>query len=193
MVFPVSAAIPYSDYERALRAAHAMTEPAEAHGTLVGALCAVEGYPFEHWLAEILPEGPVDAEVSEVLRALYEETAESLGATDLHFDLLCPDDEAPIEQRTQALSLWCNGFIYGLGVNGGRDPRLLPGDMGEVVRDLAEIARAGVDASDDDEVNEAAYAELIEFVRVGAQLIHEELSDQRVPPAPRPPSSATLH
>jgi uncharacterized protein YgfB (UPF0149 family) len=193
MLFPVSAATPYSEYERVLRAAHAVTEPAEAHGSLAGALCVVESYAFDDWLSEILPEGELDAGTELALRTLYDDTAEALAAADLQFELLCPDDETPIEARTQALGLWCNGFIYGLGVNGGKDPRQLPGDAGEIVRDLAEIARASVDAADGDEVNESAYAELLEFVRVGAQLVHDELTESRQPPRPRPPASAAVH
>jgi uncharacterized protein len=193
MLFHVSAATPHSDIERVLRAAHAVTEPSEAHGSLVGALCVVENYDFDDWLSEILPEGELDADTEATLRALYDETAEALAATDLQFELLCPDDDTPIEARTQALGLWCNGFIYGMGVNGGKDPRQLPGDAGEIVRDLAEIARASVDAGDDDEVNESAYAELIEFVRVGVQLVHDELAESRQPPRPRPPASAAVH
>jgi uncharacterized protein len=193
MMFHVSAATPYTEFERVLRAAHAVTEPAEAHGSLVGALCVVEGYAFEHWLSEILPEGELDADTEATLRALYEETSESLAAADLQFELLCPADDVSIEQRTQALCLWCNGFIYGMGVNGGKDPRQLPGDAGEIVRDLAEIARASVDAGEDEEVNESAYTELVEFVRVGAQLVHDELAEERSPPKPRPPASAAVH
>jgi uncharacterized protein YgfB (UPF0149 family) len=192
-LFLVSAATPYSEFERVLRAAHAVTEPAEAHGSLVGALCAVDAYDFDDWLSEFLPESKLDDDTEATLRALYEETSESLAAADLRFELLCPDDETPIDQRTQALGLWCNGFIYGLGVNGGKDPQQLPGDAGEIVRDLAEIARASVDAGDDEEVNETAYAELVEFVRVGAQLVHDELADLRAPSGPRPPASATVH
>ena len=35
--------------------------PAEAHGTLAGALCALVPYRLEDWLAEILPEGSIGA------------------------------------------------------------------------------------------------------------------------------------
>ena len=52
----------------------------------------------------------------------------------------------PIEERTQALTAWCTGFLYGLGTSGAADPQRLPGELGEIVRDLTEITRAGVDA-----------------------------------------------
>ena len=74
----------------------------------------------------------------------------------MEFELLLPEDEAPIEERTRALSLWCNGFLYGLGTTGAADPAGLSTDAGEVVRDLTEITRAGVDVADGAEENEAA-------------------------------------
>ena len=49
----------------------------------------------------------------------------------------------------------------------------------EIVRDLGEITRAGVDASDSQEANESALAELVEFVRVGVQLVFDELQTLR--------------
>ena len=47
--------------------------------------------------------------------------------------------------------------------------------MGEVVRDFDEITRVDVDGGDSEEQNESAYAELVEFVRVGVQLVFDEL------------------
>ncbi|MBV8975363.1 MAG: UPF0149 family protein, partial [Sinobacteraceae bacterium] len=85
---------------------------------------------------------------------------------------------------------WCQGFLYGLGAGAITDATVLPGDVGEIVRDLTEISRAGVDASQEAESNEAAYTELVEFVRVGVQLLFEELAALRYPPAPAP---APLH
>jgi uncharacterized protein YgfB (UPF0149 family) len=113
----------------------------------------------------------------------------------MQFELLIPDDTDTLEERTRALGLWCNGFLYGLGCNGAGDPRQLPADAAEIVRDLGEISQAGVDAQDSDEANETAFAELLEFVRVGVQLVFEELGQQRTPlPTPAPvATSATLH
>ena len=53
------------------------------------------------------------------------------------------------------------------------------------MRDLTEITRAGVDASDGEEANESALAELTEFVRVGVQLVFDELEplrERHIPP-----------
>jgi uncharacterized protein YgfB (UPF0149 family) len=182
----------YEQIQRLMAASRAVAEPAEAHGTLVGALCTTGAYGFEDWLAEILPEGVAPgAAAIPSLRELYDATRAALHGTLMQFELLMPDDDAPIEQRTEALTLWCNGFVYGLGTGGAADPERLPGDAGEIVRDLAQIMRAGVDEREGLEANEAALAELVEFVRVGVQVVFEELGAARAP-AP-PPPGVSLH
>ncbi len=168
----------YAQIQRSLTASHALTDPAEAHGTLAGALCASGPYRLEDWLADILPEGmgePIDP----ALATLYAATVDALSGSDLDFDLLIPEDDRPIEERTRALTAWCTGFLYGLGHNGVADPQRLPGDLPEIVRELGEITRAGVDASDSQEANESALAELVEFVRVGVQLVFDALQTMR--------------
>jgi uncharacterized protein len=183
----------YEQIERLMSESRAVTEPAEAHGSLAGALCATDEYRLEDWLAEILPEGtvPEQAAVSS-LRHLYEATRAALSDTQMQFDLLMPGDEEPIERRTEALTLWCNGFVYGLGSAGATDPERLPGDAGEIVRDLAQIMRAGLDEREGVEANESALAELVEFVRVGVQVVFEELGALRQP-QPARPSRLQLH
>jgi uncharacterized protein YgfB (UPF0149 family) len=59
----------------------------------------------------------------------------------------------------------------------------LPGEVGEIVRDFSEITRVGVDSGQSVESNENAYAELVEFVRVGVQLVFEELGPLRSQPS----------
>jgi uncharacterized protein len=190
----------YAEIQRHLSESRALTDAAEAHGTLSGALCAASGYQLEDWLAEILPEDALGGGAAELLRDIYDATRAALTSTQMQFELLLPDDAQPLAQRTEALTLWCNGFIYGLGVNGAHDPQKLPGDAGEIVRDLGQIMRAGVEEADGLEANESALAELIEFVRVGVQVIFEDLSELRAPArapaeaAPRPSApGATLN
>ena len=173
----------YAQVQRLLSESRAVTEPAEAHGTLAGALCATGAYRLEDWLADILPEGAAAAAAAARLREVYDETRAALTGTQMQFELLMPDDEQPIELRTEALTLWCNGFVYGLGTSGAPDPEHLPGDAGEIVRDMAQIMRAGVDEREGLEANEAALAELVEFVRVGVQVVFEELGALRHPTA----------
>jgi len=167
-----------------------LADAAEAHGTLAGCLCGAAGYRFEDWLREILPEGRASEAATTTLREVFSATAAALLQPDMDFELLLPADEEPIAARTAALAQWCQGFLYGLGSGAITDVRELPGDVGEIVRDFVEITRAGVDAEQGEESNESAYAELVEFVRVGVQLLYEELAGARRQPSS---SAAPLH
>jgi uncharacterized protein len=176
----------YNHVQQLLLAERSLADASEAHGTLAGCLCAAAGYRLEDWLREILPEGRAAPGASAVLEELYAATAAALVQPDMEFELLLPEDAQPIDARTTALAHWCQGFLYGLGAGTISDASGLPGDAGEIVRDLVEITRAAVDTRQGAESNERAYAELVEFVRVGVQLLFEELAAARAPPAASP-------
>jgi uncharacterized protein YgfB (UPF0149 family) len=179
--------VPFDDLDRALAQGNAPVDPAEAHGSLCGALCAVPGYRLQDWLDEVLPDAPRGGggRSSGLLQAVFEETAQALGGGEMDFAPLLPDDESALEVRVEALAEWCGGFLYGLGA--GKIPSLdtVPGEVGEVLRDFTEISRAAVGGGESEETNEGAYAELVEFVRAGTQLVYEELATHRENSLPR--------
>ncbi|HXC60189.1 MAG TPA: UPF0149 family protein [Steroidobacteraceae bacterium] len=177
---------PFDELQRVLTLSHALTDAAEAHGTLVGSLCATP-CSLNDWLAEILPEGRADEHCSASLQAIFNSTSSALGEGTLGFQPLLPCDEASIDDRTSALGEWCQGFLYGLSAGAMLpDADSLQGEAAEVLRDMTEITHVDVDPEDDPETNEAAYAELVEFVRVGVQLLYEHLQPLREPPPQRP-------
>ena len=152
---------------------------AEAHGMLAGMLCADAAADCEQWLALVFGEARAGLSEREAatLRELYEQTRVLLDAVDFSFELFLPDDNALLAERAEALSGWCQGFLYGVGYAGaGRD---WPEDCAEILRDLADISR--LDANASGEEDEAAYAEISEFVRVGVQLVRGDLRQQGSP------------
>jgi uncharacterized protein YgfB (UPF0149 family) len=124
---------------------------------------------------------------------MFDHTRACLHADDLQFTAMLPDDDEPLAKRTEALGQWCQGFLYGLGTNPIPHADDLPPDIGEIVRDLSSIVQVGVDETEDEEANESAYAELVEFVRVGVQLLFEELAPYREINAPAVQPDASLH
>lgn len=175
----------YAEIQQVLSGERSLADASEAHGTLAGCLCAAVRYRFEDWLLEILPDGRARPDATAALRDVFIETAGALEQPGMSFELLLPEDGQPIDARATALAQWCQGFLYGLGTSVIQDAAGLPGDVGEIVRDLSEITRVGVDGEESDESNEAAYAELVEFVRAGVQLVFLELGplrDQHTPP-----------
>ena len=115
----------------------------------------------------------------------------TLVGSDADFEPLLPDDDAPLAERADALSQWCQGFLYGLGSGTTSDPANVSTEAGEIIRDLTEITHVGVDADEQKEENEVAFAEVVEFVRVGVQLLFVELAPARgEEPAP---GAASIH
>ena len=51
--------------------------------------------------------------------------------------------------------------------------------MSEVLADLAQVSHAGAVGSEAAEVEEEAYAELVEFLRAAVQIVYEELGAAR--------------
>lgn len=172
----------FDDLQRALVQSHALTDAAEAHGTLVGSLCASR-CTLTDWLAEILPDGRAEGLAARQLREVFDATSGALLEGAMGFEPLLPTDDVPITDRTAALGEWCQGFLYGLGTGVAvPDPAALRGEAAEVLRDMTEITHVDVDPADGAESNEAAYAELVEFVRVGVQLLYDHLQPLREPP-----------
>jgi uncharacterized protein YgfB (UPF0149 family) len=168
--------IRFRDFEDVLATAGGLADAAEAHGSLCGALCSMSPYKMQDWINEILPDGTALSEESAaMIERVFSATASSFGEQGMEFEPLLPDDEQPLNGRANALALWCTGFLYGLGTGYISDLEALSGDVGEIVRDFTEISRATGDDAEGDESNEQAYAELVEFIRVAAQVVFEEL------------------
>src|SRR5882672_43196 len=168
--------IGFDEFERVLSDAGSYTAAGEAHGSLCGALAAMANYRLEDWIGELLPGGRETAESSaDVFALVFTETSRSLAGLAMGFEPLLPDDDAPLSGRASSLGGWCQGFLYGIGAGKLASVEELPGELPEIIRDFTEISRAAVDEKDSLETNEQAYTELVEFVRVSAQLVFDEL------------------
>lgn len=153
---------------------------AEYHGALCGLVCA--GAPLRWDLGLPTEQGEATAATVEAGQALLSDLASQLeadlSAEDMPFAPLLPDDETDIAERASALGDWCQGVLFGIACKPGLDTDALSDDAQEMIRDLTEIARAKAGDAPDEasggQIDEAAYAELVEYVRVGAQLFFFE-------------------
>lgn len=169
----------YQAVEDVVLGNEATVSAAEAHGMLVGMLCVNADADCEQWLSQVFGEtrdGLSEAEFA-TIRELYDATRNLLEAVDFSFELFLPDDGMDLVGRAQALGGWCQGFLYGIGYGGPAGD--WTADCAEILHDLADISQLDADASG--EADEAAYAEVSEFVRVGVQVIRSELQQQPLP------------
>ncbi len=172
--------------EEGLRRAEAATDAAEAHGSLCGLVCGLGSEGQSTWLAETLADVQANESVAlqtaRLLEALAAGTRAALEGAEMTFQPLLPDDGEPLVQRVDCLAQWCQGFNHGLFVAariGDAEAELGSGHTAEIVRDFGEMAQVSVGEEEADADGEAAYAELVEYVRVSVQLVYEELSEVR--------------
>lgn len=114
-------------------------------------------------------------EDGQLLQQLHRETLRQFGSGECDFYPLLPNDDEPLNQRTDALAEWCQSFLFGLAAGGIKDFSTLPDQVGEISRDLVEFSQARHNSLEEDEQDEFAHVELVEYIRVAVQLIFEEL------------------
>jgi uncharacterized protein YgfB (UPF0149 family) len=174
--------VTFDELEEALEASAASAAAAEAHGSLCGTLAASSRFDADAWIGIVLPEageGSAALRTRNLLETLAAETEAALSGQDMDFEPLLPGDEEPLERRVAALAAWCAGFLYGIGTGGLEAEGAVPEAVHEVVRDFGEISRASIDAEESEESNESSYAEIVEYLRAGTQLVYEELAARR--------------
>lgn len=148
------------------------TTPWELHGALCGWL-AGGGANERGWLAHVFADASMEAPASgSPLDALREATAAQLDDRSFEFELLVPDADAPLAERSGALFDWCRGFVGAFGLAAGEKAMsALSPESREALADLAKLA-AAEPQDDGDEEDEEALVEIEEFVRVAALLLH---------------------
>ena len=176
----------YSSLSDALAKADAELVASESHGALCGMTCVAGKIELSDWLGQVFEEldlkNVLVKEAGQLLVGLYNDTQAQLNGSDADLQLLLPDEEQSLAQRTEALAFWCQGFTYGLAAGGLKKDQKLPEDTVELIKDMVEIARAGHDLGDDADEDEEAYMQLYEYVRMGVLLINEELQPIHVTP-----------
>lgn len=172
--------------DAALKRCGANWDAAQTHGLLAGRLAVVGAPAGPDWLLHVL-EGTDESnefrgECQTMLDTLYQSTFWQLSERLSEFVPLLPSDDSDAGMRTIALAHWCEGFLHGLVSAQHGDElreRLAAEPLADIIRDMLQITRAEFDEATDEETNEAAYTELVEYLRVAAQLAYEELSPYR--------------
>jgi len=153
---------------------------AEYHGALCGALCVKKPEDIDLFrLLESTGQKAGDgADAGNALAELRGQSAEALGSTEMSFNPLLPDDDAELPVRVRALSAWCEGFLFGLSTRAGLNIKATSAEMQEIIRDFTEFTRAVTYEEEDQDIEENAYAELVEYIRVGVQLVYLEMHER---------------
>ncbi len=151
---------------------------AECHGFISGYYCASHNLKleslFEHLISDVDDAAAME-QCHKIIASMSLTIIKTMGSDELTFQPLLPDDNASVTDRALALSEWSAGFVSGLGIGGAIK---LNDDCDEFVKDLVSMSKMETVASDDEE-GESALFELVEYIRVGVQMVYLETVNQQ--------------
>ena len=168
----------FDDFYHLLTQAEVATSPAEIHGMLCGFVCVGQklngGFLIDILLKRLGTRPPFMLGSQGAIVGLYDAACRQLSGLQT-FQLLLPDEQHELEERAEALSLWCEGFLYGLGLGGSSIEDETPDVIHEALYCIAEIAKLEIIHLEVTELDKLAYDEAIEFITHAIPLIYEEL------------------
>ena len=179
-------AINHDDLDRALKRCGSSWNAGQVHGLLCSRLSIAGADGVSRWFAQVLdetdPDNALRGECEAMLDSLCANTWRQLVERQSEFDLLLPEDADSTALRTAAMAQWCEGFLHGLVSENHSEAlkqRLSGEPLADIIKDMLQITRATLGDDRDLEEEENAYNELVEYLRVAAQLTYEELAEFR--------------
>ncbi|WP_019616435.1 UPF0149 family protein [Psychromonas ossibalaenae] len=174
-----------------LEDADLFTNASETHGVLSGLVCGGVKLDDQSWrphFNDVVNEGlGLPRNAQKLVESIYGQVVNQFTDDGMGFNLLLPNDDVPLDERAEAMAQWAQGFLVGFGMvqqalNQASD------EIQELIRDIRDISQVSLDFEQEDEESEIAFAEIVEYLRVGAMLCFNAFS--RKAPAP---VSKTLH
>ena len=169
--------------DRVKKKARISIDVSEYHGKICAYLCCDNASAEDLLPEEINADGSSlsseTMKLKTVFLSLIAETLEQLNDAEMSFYPLLSPDSKSLTDRTLSLSSWCRGFIDGFGhviaqKNISND-HIEQDIIGEIIEDFSQISKLSTASVMNEDGEELAYMEVVEYVRVGAQLIFEEM------------------
>ncbi len=150
---------------------------AEIHGLLTGLICSGFDFEDEGYFAivnDLFNNGePLSKPCKMLVKSLFGDIWQNVLDEHFSFQLLLPDDDESIVERSTALGAWVQGYNLGFGLQ-QKNKTKLSEEVDEIIKDFADIANLSNDL-DEDEETEQAYFEIAEYVRISSLLCFAEL------------------
>jgi len=169
----------YLGFSDLLRNTSLGLNPAELQACLCAHLSIDHDCSVDTWLQRALATesglAGLDTNVMQALEALFELTQKQLTDPEFGFQLFLPDEDVALEERINALSDWCGAFLSAIGGSESQTMMAMDEDGHEFIRDVSEIAKANSMPDNAEELENFAFFEVTEYLRVGTLLLFESM------------------
>ena len=154
----------------------------ETHGGICSQICFQSDYFEEFVPIDNSDDGAaISVQIStyrKALQRIIETDTHKLKEGDLSFELIIAGETSSIQERAEALSIWCQGFIDGVSFllteHGLKIDQAENKESFEIIEDFTQISTLDSHSISEEVDEELALMELIEFVRLSVQMIYDE-------------------
>ncbi len=163
----------YPELDRKLRLTPFNGGAPEAHGLLTGLACrgiTVQNLQNKLYLFQFNSD-----QDSTLLQGLFELILRDLQSSSLTYRLLLPDDGTSPVIRTDEIANWCGGYMQGFLHDGDSAFSDSNGTIREILQDIMDMGGLYLEEASPEEA-EKSITEIEEYLRVGVQLIYDEIT-----------------
>lgn len=171
----VSSLPSYAVLTKTLHRFQSNTNASQIHGLLCGYLCATAADKVNNTWEKYFPTIKKSKKLYQQLQDIIEVSYRQLTEFSFEFYLILPTEKTNINARSEALGLWCQGFLTGLDTIHISHLQNQPGDVSEAIKDILEISEISYGDIAENEEDESSYLELVEYVRLSVLMIFQEL------------------
>ena len=169
----------YDTVNDALKRLELDVDAAHVHGLITGLICGDFAASLQSLMQEVLADQDDNdllvQECRRILTQLHGLTKEQLDDLELRYYLLLPDAEDNLSQRAKAVPNWCQGFLFGYGINIGDQHSRLSNDSLHALEDIGQFTRMDTDELDDmNEDDQQSLQHIEEYLRMAALMIYAD-------------------
>ncbi len=165
----------YSMMQQLLSTTLPEATPAALHGLVAGLLSSGAPDIDEEDIATLM-QTQLPPVVGQLVAMLITSTRDQLQESDFSFQLLLPQDDAALVERIQALGHWCESYTAGFAAGFMQAETALGSEGREALTDIAQLASLSDEIDDDLDDEENDYMELVEYVRMAAIALFQQLA-----------------
>lgn len=166
----------YPDIDRKLKSTPWNAGASEAHGLLTGLAC--RGITASEIVNKMYLLKISDAKDVLLLEGLFDLILRDLQSDELTFNILLPAEQVDTVQRAEEISNWCEGYLQGFCYDGKPSICDRNETVGELFQDIFDITAVALEFIKDNDEDQRALIEIEEYLRVGIQLIYDEVVEK---------------
>lgn len=146
----------------------------QLHGLLCGYVCANQTHEAHRFLHQFVssPQMKLSDITQTELFELLSHSEALIQQTEFDFQLYLPEDQAPLTERAQAFSEWCQSFLQSLHLCHIQERSFQDPDAREIMESFQAFAELDYEILASTEEDEMTFFEIYEYARLAVLDLH---------------------